>query len=148
MQKQPSNLSPITTTNMITTTAAIRTASMQRLLHRYAKSSSAGNIQRRGTTLQRVANRGRIEPPSAPKKKQHRSNLVLLNHPSHVVPSELFGRDDLQSKFDVYDCAKCFVDHTSHFSPVTFISFILHCRGHHLHHYQTTHCWKCIGIDS
>ena len=93
---------------MITTTAAIRTASMQRLLHRYAKSSSAGNIQRRGTTFQRVANRGHIEPPSAPKKKQHRSNLVLLNHPSHVVPSELFGRDDLQSKFDVYDCANMF----------------------------------------
>ena len=109
MQKQPSNLSPITTTNMITTTAAIRTASMQRLLHRYAKSSSAGNIQQREPTFQRVANRGpRIEPPSAPKKKQHRSNLVLLNHPSHVVPSELFGRDDLQSKFDVYDCANMF----------------------------------------
>ena len=72
MQKQPSNLSPITTTNMITTTAAIRTASMQRLLHRYAKSSSAGNIQQREPTFQRVANRGpRIEPPSAPKKKQH-----------------------------------------------------------------------------
>ena len=114
---------------MITTTAAIRTASMQRLLHRYAKSSSAGNIQRRGTTFQRVANRKRIEPPSAPKKKQHRSNLVLLNHPSHVVPSELFGRDDLQSKFDVYDCAICFFD-TFHFSPVMFISFILNCRGH------------------
>ena len=56
---------------MITTTAAIRTASMQRLLHRYAKSSSAGNIQRRGTTFQRVVNR---EPPSAAKKKQHCSN--------------------------------------------------------------------------
>ena len=102
---------------MITTTAAIRTASMQRLLHRYAKSSSAGNIQRRGTTFQRVANRKRIEPPSAPKKKQHRSNLVLLNHPSHVVPSELFGTDDLPSKFDVYDCAICFLIHfISHLS--------------------------------
>ena len=80
---------------------------------------------------------------------QKRNNIVPISS-SWTTPPMLYLRNSLegmtcQVSLMFTTVPICFVD-TFHFSPVTFISFVLNCRGRHLHHYQTTH-WNCIGID-
>ena len=95
-----------------------------------------------------------LPPPtlkSILKKKNGESRLKSASFGDTVFHVDYFEVEDLQSKFDVYDCA--IYSLVFHFSPVTFISHLfstVQCRGSPERVYETscslrTHRTRTIG---